>query len=98
MLSFFYLFLSLQKKMKIRVIPHLDSAKALVFPVMEFTLEESVALKIGRSDARSSQSPAHMTFKSKVVSRKHAEIYLESGKVSYPLYTVKYSYCLGLFT
>lgn len=68
----------------LRFVPHLDSNKALVFPVIEITLRESVVLKIGRSindTSRQQQPPSHITFRSKVVSRKHAEIFLQLGKV-----------------
>lgn len=68
----------------LRFVPHLDSSKALVFPVVEITLHESVVFKIGRSindTSRQQQSLTNITFRSKVVSRKHAEIFLELGKV-----------------
>lgn len=65
----------------IRVVPHLDSSQALLFPVMEYTLKESEIITIGRSTADRNQKSSQMAFRSKVVSRKHAKIYLKSGKV-----------------
>ncbi|GAN06789.1 SMAD/FHA domain-containing protein [Mucor ambiguus] len=72
---------------KLRVVPHLDSSSALVFPVMEFTLSGSAVVHIGRSitieNNKRSQPPSakQMTFRSKVVSRTHAEIFVQGSKV-----------------
>ncbi|KAL9546884.1 hypothetical protein MBANPS3_006447 [Mucor bainieri] len=72
---------------KLRVVPHLDSSSALVFPVMEFTLNGSAVVHIGRSIAiennKRPQPPLakQMTFRSKVVSRTHAEIFVQGNKV-----------------
>ncbi|KAI9333499.1 SMAD/FHA domain-containing protein [Pilaira anomala] len=65
----------------IRVVPHLDSSQALIFPVMEYILKESEIITIGRSTADRNPKSSQMAFRSKVVSRKHAKIYLKSGKV-----------------
>ena len=70
----------------LRIVPHLDSSHALIFPIMEYLLQESVPIKIGRSISDRNISITHMTFRSKVVSRRHAEIYLQGGKVSYCLF------------
>ncbi|KAK4512894.1 uncharacterized protein ATC70_003604 [Mucor velutinosus] len=72
---------------KLRIVPHLDSSSALVFPIMEFTLNGSAVVHIGRSIAvennKRPQPPSakQMTFRSKVVSRTHAEIFVQGSKV-----------------
>ncbi|KAI8875770.1 SMAD/FHA domain-containing protein [Backusella circina FSU 941] len=63
----------------LRIVPHLDSSHSLVFPVMEYTLQDATILKMGRTTDKR-LSPVHMTFRSKVVSRRHAEIWIEQGK------------------
>lgn len=67
---------------KLRIVPHLNSSQALVFPIMEYTIDEADIITIGRSVAEKKVSKSQMTFRSKVVSRKHAEIFVEAGKVS----------------
>lgn len=66
----------------LRIVPHLNSSQALVFPIMEYSLDGTDAITIGRSVTEKKVSKTQMTFRSKVVSRKHAEIFLEAGKVS----------------
>ncbi|CEP11323.1 hypothetical protein [Parasitella parasitica] len=70
---------------KLRIVPHLDSSSALVFPIMEFTLNGSAVVRIGRTIADSNKRPqsstTQMTFRSKVVSRTHAEIFVRANKV-----------------
>ncbi|KAI8367728.1 SMAD/FHA domain-containing protein, partial [Blakeslea trispora] len=65
----------------LRVVPHLDSHNALVFPIMEYILNSSQVLKIGRTTADRRSSSNSMTFRSKVVSRRHAEIFVQNEKV-----------------
>ncbi|KAI9278092.1 SMAD/FHA domain-containing protein [Sporodiniella umbellata] len=65
----------------LRVVPHLDSSQALIFPVVEYSLSEDQILKIGRSTLDKRNSPTLMSFRSKVVSRKHAEIFMENEHV-----------------
>ncbi|CAO3665911.1 unnamed protein product [Rhizopus stolonifer] len=48
---------------------------------MEYTLGEEHTLKIGRSALDKKHSPTLMCFRSKVVSRKHAEIYVENEHI-----------------
>jgi hypothetical protein len=72
----------------LRIVPHLDSSHSLVFPVMEYTLQDATVLKMGRTTDKR-HSPVHMTFRSKVVSRRHAEIWIEQGKVKSCLYKEK---------
>lgn len=54
----------------LRIVPHLDSGHALVFPIMEYSLVGTDSIKIGRSIAERRASKTQMTFKSKVVSRR----------------------------
>ncbi|KAI9511960.1 SMAD/FHA domain-containing protein [Russula earlei] len=73
---------------RIRLVPHLDSRRSLRFdPIARDVVEGDSALRIGRFTERSgmgvSQANAlnsnKLAFKSKVVSRAHAEIWCESG-------------------
>lgn len=69
----------------IRIVPHLDSSRSLVFSIIERDLTEDTVLKIGRFTDRFLTSN-RITFRSKVVSRGHAEIWSSGGKVCvYPL-------------
>jgi hypothetical protein len=54
----------------LRIVPHLDSSHALVFPIKEYALDGTESIKIGRSIAERRVSNIQMTFKSKVVSRR----------------------------
>lgn len=80
---------------KIRLVPHLESSRSLHFEPIERDLAALAIIRIGRfTDRHSSngsagananrgtpQEPARIAFKSKVVSRGHAEIWVdESGK------------------
>ncbi|KAG0182903.1 hypothetical protein DFQ29_001341 [Apophysomyces sp. BC1021] len=64
---------------QLRIVPHLDSPRSLVFSVIERDVGEGTLLKIGRFTDRL-LSPTRITFKSKVVSRSHAELWTEHGK------------------
>ncbi|KAI7875806.1 SMAD/FHA domain-containing protein [Lichtheimia hyalospora FSU 10163] len=64
----------------IRIVPHLDSSRSLVFSIIERDLTEDTVLKIGRFTDRFLTSN-RITFRSKVVSRGHAEIWSTGGKV-----------------
>ncbi|KAG0309152.1 hypothetical protein BGZ98_004898 [Dissophora globulifera] len=63
----------------IRIVPHLDAPRSLHFEVVDKDVPEGFVLKIGRFTDRQSL-PNRVTFKSKVVSRGHAEIFTEQGK------------------
>ncbi|KAG2182553.1 hypothetical protein INT43_007484 [Umbelopsis isabellina] len=63
----------------IRIVPHLESTRSLVFGVIERDVPENTLLKIGRFTDKMFL-PNRITFKSKVVSRGHAEIWTEQGK------------------
>jgi len=73
---------------RIRLVPHLDSRRSLRFdPIIRDVVEGDPALRIGRFTERSgvpiSQANAlnsnKLAFKSKVVSRAHAEVWCEPG-------------------
>ena len=73
---------------RIRLVPHLDSHRALHFePISRDVREGDPALRIGRFTDRSgmgiaalnAQNTNKLAFKSKVVSRAHAEVWCEPG-------------------
>lgn len=73
---------------RIRLVPHLDSRRSLKFePISRDVREGDPALRIGRFTDRSGLGLAaanalgsnKLAFKSKVVSRAHAEIWVEAG-------------------
>jgi E3 ubiquitin-protein ligase DMA1/2 len=73
---------------RIRLVPHLDSRRSLRFdPISRDVREGDPPLRIGRFTDRSGMGIAaanatnsnKLAFKSKVVSRAHAEIWVESG-------------------
>ncbi|KAF9397214.1 hypothetical protein BGX21_009101, partial [Mortierella sp. AD011] len=63
----------------IRIVPHLDAPRSLHFEVVDKDVPEGFVLKIGRFTDKQAL-PNRVTFKSKVVSRGHAEIFTEQGK------------------
>ena len=74
---------------RIRLVPHLDSRRTLRFePITRDLRDDDPPLRIGRFTDRSGiglnaanlLSSNKLAFKSKVVSRSHAEIWFESGK------------------
>lgn len=66
----------------IRIVPSIENpSRSLVFSIIERDLEVGKVIKIGRFTDRSSIQN-HISFKSKVVSRSHCEIWLNNeGKV-----------------
>lgn len=73
---------------RIRLVPHLDSRRSLRFdPICRDVREGDAPLRIGRFTDRSGMGIAaanaagsnKLAFKSKVVSRAHAEIWVEAG-------------------
>jgi pSer/pThr/pTyr-binding forkhead associated (FHA) protein len=73
---------------RIRLVPHLDSRRSLRFePITRDVVEGDPALRIGRFTERSGQPVSQanalnsnkLAFKSKVVSRAHAEVWCEPG-------------------
>lgn len=74
---------------RIRLVPHLDSRRTLRFePITRDLKDDDPPLRIGRFTDRAgaglaAQNPLNsnkLAFKSKVVSRAHAEIWIENGK------------------
>ncbi|CAO3596142.1 unnamed protein product [Absidia cylindrospora] len=63
----------------LRIVPHLDTSQSLVFTVVERDVTDGTLLKIGRFTDKYA-SPTRITFKSKVVSRGHAELWTKNGK------------------
>ncbi|KAJ1822490.1 hypothetical protein LPJ60_002015, partial [Coemansia sp. RSA 2675] len=65
----------------IRIVPHIvDVRHCLYFDVMNRDVAEGSVLKVGRFTEKVSQQMSRIAFKSKVVSRSHAEIWTESGQ------------------
>ncbi|KAJ2732480.1 hypothetical protein IW152_003756 [Coemansia sp. BCRC 34962] len=65
----------------IRIVPHIvDVRHCLYFDVMNRDVGEGSVLKVGRFTEKVSQQMSRIAFKSKVVSRSHAEIWTESGQ------------------
>ncbi|KAI8379451.1 SMAD/FHA domain-containing protein, partial [Radiomyces spectabilis] len=67
--------------LQIRLVPNVGvSHYCFVFDVIERTLLPGTILKLGRySDKKT--TPDRLSFKSKVVSRSHAELWMEDGKI-----------------
>lgn len=74
--------ITINQKLHIRLVPHVNhDTPCHVFPVMERDLSDGTVLKLGRyNDARTAGH--HLSFKSKVVSRHHAKMWCENGKVT----------------
>ncbi|KAI8980956.1 SMAD/FHA domain-containing protein [Pilobolus umbonatus] len=70
-----------KESIHIRFLPHVDTGNSLIFPVMEYELKGNASIKIGRTTADKRCSPSQMTFRSKVVSRGHAVIFIEKGNL-----------------
>ncbi|KAJ1721165.1 hypothetical protein LPJ53_004284 [Coemansia erecta] len=65
----------------IRIVPHIvDVRHCLYFDVMNREVGEGTVLKVGRFTEKVSQQMSRIAFKSKVVSRSHAEIWTEGGQ------------------
>ncbi|KAJ2883170.1 hypothetical protein H4R27_002945 [Coemansia aciculifera] len=65
----------------IRIVPHIvDVRHCLYFDVMNRDVAEGSVLKVGRFTEKVSQQMSRIAFKSKVVSRSHAEIWTEAGQ------------------
>ncbi|CAG8574267.1 6780_t:CDS:2, partial [Scutellospora calospora] len=63
----------------IRIVPYIDGPRSLRFDIIEREVPEGVVIKIGRFTDKT-LAPNRVTFRSKVVSRGHAEIWSENGK------------------
>ncbi|KAJ2159053.1 hypothetical protein GGF46_003312 [Coemansia sp. RSA 552] len=65
----------------IRIVPHIvDVRKDLYFEVMDRDVPEGTQLKVGRFTEKVSQQMSRIAFKSKVVSRSHAEVWTDAGQ------------------
>ena len=65
----------------IRLVPNVGlSSRSFVFEIIDKELDHGVMYRVGRFSDRNVQ-PDRFSFKSKVVSRNHAEIWTENGKV-----------------
>lgn len=68
-------------KTHIRLVPNVGlSSRSFVFDVIDKELEPGILYRIGRFSDRNTIDQ-RLSFKSKVVSRNHAEIWSENGKV-----------------
>ncbi|KAG0746277.1 hypothetical protein G6F57_005154 [Rhizopus arrhizus] len=68
-------------KPRIRLVPNVGlSSRSFVFDIIDRELEPGVMYRIGRFSDRNSIEQ-RLSFKSKVVSRNHAELWTEQGKV-----------------
>ncbi|KAJ1966913.1 hypothetical protein H4R35_006866 [Dimargaris xerosporica] len=66
----------------IRFAPHIQDVRhSLYFEAIDHDVPSDCVLKIGRFTDRVSQQPNRIAFKSKVVSRSHAEIWSENGQL-----------------
>lgn len=73
----------------IRFVPYISSnSRSLYFEAFEKEFTHSTLLKVGRSTERLQPAPDRLAFKSKVVSRSHAEIWLEKGQVLYFMFII----------
>jgi hypothetical protein len=59
----------------------MDVRHCLYFDVIDREVPEGVVLKVGRFTDKVSQQPSRIAFKSKVVSRSHAEIWVQNNQV-----------------
>jgi hypothetical protein len=68
---------------RMRLVPNVGiSSRSFVFEIIDRELEPGVIYRIGRFSDRNALSD-RLSFKSKVVSRNHAELWTEQGKVKY---------------
>ncbi|KAL9551538.1 hypothetical protein MBANPS3_004207 [Mucor bainieri] len=66
---------------RMRLVPNVGiSSRSFVFEIIDRELEPGVIYRIGRFSDRNAQAD-RLSFKSKVVSRNHAELWTEQGKV-----------------
>jgi hypothetical protein len=77
----------------VRIVPSLEApGQSLIFPVIEMDLENGNWVKIGRFTDRRNL-PNRVTFRSKVVSRAHAEMWSEGRKVNQKLFFLRTEGC-----
>ncbi|PVU86121.1 hypothetical protein BB559_006024 [Furculomyces boomerangus] len=64
----------------IRIVPHIvDVRQCLYFDVIDREVPDGMLIKVGRFTDKVSNQQSRIAFKSKVVSRSHAEIWTENG-------------------
>ncbi|KAI8085152.1 uncharacterized protein BX664DRAFT_284201, partial [Halteromyces radiatus] len=69
-----------QENIHIRLLPNVGlTTRCFIFDIIDRTLTPATILKIGRYSERHAM-PDRLSFKSKVVSRTHAELWMEEGK------------------
>ncbi|KAL4216172.1 hypothetical protein AB4K20DRAFT_1877625 [Rhizopus microsporus] len=70
-------------KVHVRIVPSIDNpGRSLIFDIVDRNLEYGTIIKIGRYSERNPNNSDCMSFKSKVVSRCHCEIFVEQdGKL-----------------
>ncbi|ORE09122.1 hypothetical protein BCV72DRAFT_321036 [Rhizopus microsporus var. microsporus] len=70
-------------KVHVRIVPSIDNpGRSLIFDIVDRDLEYGTIIKIGRYSERNPNNSDCMSFKSKVVSRCHCEIFVEQdGKL-----------------
>ncbi|KAF7730855.1 hypothetical protein EC973_001373 [Apophysomyces ossiformis] len=67
--------------LNVRLVPNVGlSSRCFVFEVIDRVLQPGVTYKVGRYSDRNT-IPERISFKSKVVSRSHAELWVEDGKL-----------------
>ncbi|ORY95684.1 hypothetical protein BCR43DRAFT_475658 [Syncephalastrum racemosum] len=71
-----------QAKLHVRIVPNIENpSRSLIFDIVDREMDAGTIIKVGRFAERSN-SPNHMSFKSKVVSRAHCEFWVgEDGKL-----------------
>lgn len=74
---------STPKTLHVRIVPNIENpSRALIFEILDRELAAGSVIKLGRFTDRPSGCVECMSFKSKVVSRSHCEIWVHSdGKV-----------------
>ncbi|KAI8378931.1 hypothetical protein BD560DRAFT_388984 [Blakeslea trispora] len=71
-------------KAHVRIVPSIDDpSRCIIFDIVDRELEVGAVIKIGRYSDRHANTPNCMSFKSKVVSRCHCEIFVDGndGKI-----------------
>ncbi|KAG5461663.1 MAG: SMAD/FHA domain-containing protein [Olpidium bornovanus] len=67
------------RKPRIRIVPHIENARSLHFEVIDREFDEGQVVKVGRYTEKLA-STDRIAFKSKVVSRQHAEMWMTNGQ------------------
>ncbi|KAI7901189.1 SMAD/FHA domain-containing protein [Cokeromyces recurvatus] len=71
-----------KKKNYLRIVPHIDTdSRPFIFDIIEKEINETSLLKLGRFTDRNNLFTNRIAFKSKVVSRGHAEIWIKDNQL-----------------